>query len=114
MGHAAPRGHPLAFTAQIAFSGAEPTLDEAIRDARMQSIQAQIKASTSLCAVCHERATMTQAAAIDAAMSNAVEAMELAGAPSVSIRFDKLNTGAVRAMVGYASDEARLRRYSTP
>lgn len=100
----------LRLQAQMAFAEGGPTLDQVMRDKRLQSIQRQIENELRLFApYATQSATMTQAAAIDAAMTNAVEAMELAGAPSVSIRFDKLNTGAVRAMVGYASDGSPLR-----
>jgi len=94
---------------QAQLAAGDTTLWRIQQDARLQSVQRQIEAELRIFApYAAQSATTMQAAAIDAAMSNAAEAMELAGAPSMSIRFDKVNTGAVRAMVGFASDGSPL------
>ena len=80
-----------------------------MQDARLKSVQAQIEAELRRFApYAAQSATQMQQAAIDAAVRNAGQAIEAAGGPSVGVRFDKLNTGAVESMVGFASDGSPL------
>ena len=79
------------------------------QDARLQSVQAQIEAEIRRFApYAAQSATQMQQAAIEAAVRNAGQAIEAAGGPAVTMRFDKLNTGAVETLVGYASDGSPL------
>ena len=79
------------------------------QDARLRSVQAQIEAELRRFApYAAQSATQMQQAAIQAAQRNAGQAIEAAGGPSATMRFDKLNAGAVESMVGFASDGSPL------
>jgi SPP1 gp7 family putative phage head morphogenesis protein len=100
----------LRVQAQIALTEGEPAIWRIQQDARLRSIQAQIEAELRRFApYATQSATMTQQAAIQAASRNAGQAIEAAGGPQVTLRFDKLNAGAVETLVGYASDGSPLR-----
>lgn len=94
---------------QRQLAAGDTTLWRIQQDARLQSVQRQIEAELRRFApYATQSATQMQQAAIDAAVRNAGQAIEAAGGPQVTMRFDKLNTGAVEAMVGFASDGSPL------
>lgn len=100
----------LRLHAEMAMADPAPSMAQVLRDERLQAMQAQIEAELRRFApYATQSVTMTQAQAVQAAQRNAVEAIQAAGDTGVLGSFNRMNPGAVEALVGYASDGSPLR-----
>ena len=100
----------LRLHAEMAMADPAPSMAQVLRDERLQAMQAQIEAELRRFApYATQSVTMTQAQAVQAAQRNAVEAIQAAGDTGVLGSFNRINPGAVEALVGYASDGSPLR-----
>jgi len=97
--------------AQMAMADPAPSMVQVLRDERLRALQTQIEAELRRFApYATESVTMTQAQAIASAQRDAGAAIETAQrSAGVTAGFNRMNPGAVEALVGYASDGSPLR-----